>query len=163
GDLRSAGPDPSARRRGEESLARIASLSGGQLFRGSNDPGVALSDILEMSRHYYLLAFEPRELKGSGRFHKVRVKVKGKDLRLSYRSGYFERPSYESRTPLAREFEAAEMVAKAVDRGEIGLRALAVPYRAQEGTVTLPVVLELDGASLLAGREAGEMSLEIYG
>ncbi len=148
---------------GQESLARIASLSGGQFFKSTNDVDEILSDILELSRHYYLAAFEPRAAKGAGAFHKLRVRVKGKGHRVSHRSGYFEREPYAQRTPLARQFEAAELVAKGMTGGEIGVKAMAVPYRDGAGRLTLPVVLEIDGASLLQ-RAAGErLGLEIYG
>lgn len=163
GDLRMQGTDRDVRiRGGQESLSRIANLTGGRLFKDTNDVSKALSEVTEMSRHYYLLAFEPQVSRAPGQFHKLKVRVKGKGMKVSHRSGYFERQPYVEKTALTKRFEAAEIIAKGVTGGEIGLRALAVPYRTAAGQVTLPVVLEIDGSSLLARPDA-KLGLEIYG
>jgi VWFA-related protein len=163
GDVGHAGPSPRRPGNGQDSLSRIAELSGGRLFKDTNDVGVALGEILEMSRYYYLLAFEPTSTKPPGSFHKLKVRVKRKGLHIAHRSGYFERKPYDALTPLAREFEAAEIIAKGVDRGEIDVRALAIPFLTAEGVSTLSVVLDLDGPSLLGGREEATLGLEVYG
>ncbi len=165
GDLRTqqSGEDPHLRN-GQESLSQIANLTGGKLFKDTNDVGRALSEVLEMSRRYYLLAFEPRQAKGAGAFHRLKVRVKGKGMSVSHRSGYFERQPFTQHTELAKRFEAAEVIAKGVTGGEIDVRALAVPYRAPGGRITLPVVLEVDGKSLLARKGGGDtLGLEVYG
>jgi VWFA-related protein len=162
GDTRFQTREP-PRGAGHESLARIANISGGRLFKDTNDPGAALREVLEISRRYYLLAFEPQAARGPGRHHKLSVRLRKKGLRVSHRSGYFEREAFAQRPALARQFEAAEVIAKGVTGGEIGLRAMAVPYRDTAGRLTLPVVLELDGESLLKGRSGDSLALEVYG
>jgi VWFA-related protein len=162
GEVSRAGREP-ARRGGEESLQQIANLGGGRLFKKTNDVSRALAEVLELSRYYYLLAFEPARAKGPGEFHKLRVRASRKGAQVSHRSGYFERKLYAETTPLEREFEAAEVIAKGVERGEIGVRIMAVPYTSAEGTVTLPVVLEVDGPSLLGPTPSGKVGLEVFG
>lgn len=162
GDTRFRTSEP-APRSGQDSLARIANLSGGRLFKSTNDVGVALRGISAMSRRYYLLAFEPEDLAGPGRFHKLKIRLRGKRLQVSHRSGYFERKLYAEQTPLARQFEAAELIAKGTGGGAIRLSAVAVPYRAAAGRVALRVVLEAEGASLLDRPPADALGLETYG
>jgi VWFA-related protein len=161
GEVSRAGREPRARG-GEESLEQITNLGGGRLFKKTNDVETALGEVLELSRHYYLLAFEPARAKGPGAFHRLKVRATRKGVSLSHRAGYFERRPYADTTPLEREFEAAEIIAKGIDRGELGVRALAVPYRSAEGASTLPVVLELDGATLLGARPGPRLGLEVY-
>ncbi len=163
GDLAHTGPEPDRPGSGQESLSRIAELSGGRLFKDSNEVGVALGQIVEMSRYYYLLAFEPTSTKPPGSLHKLRVRVKRKGVHLACRTGYYEKKSYDALTPLAKEFEAAEIIAKGVDRGEIDVRAIAIPFLTPEGVSTLAVVLDLDGASLLAGGDPATLGLEVFG
>jgi VWFA-related protein len=150
-------------RGGEESLEQITNLGGGRLFKKTNDVNRALAEVLELSRYYYLVAFEPARAKGPGQFHKLRVRAKPKGSQVSHRSGYFERKVYEETTPLEREFEAAEVIAKGVERGEIGVRVMAVPYTSTEGAVTLPVVVEVDGASLRGAKTDEKIGLEVFG
>jgi VWFA-related protein len=162
GDARSGTAEP-VRRAGRESLTEIANLSGGRLFKDTNDLGVAFGEVLELSRRYYLLAFEPTDLRGPGRFHKLKVRIKGKGFRVSHRSGYYEKAVFAERTPLERRFEAAQVIATGVGNGELRVRSLAVPYRRTTTGVVLPVVLEVDGAALLAGQKGDTLGLEIYG
>jgi len=162
GEVSRSGKEP-RQRGGEESLEQITNLGGGRLFKKTNDVGRALAEVLELSRYYYLLAFEPARTKGPGEFHKLRIRTIRKGTQISHRAGYFERKPYAETTPLEREFEAAEIIAKGIDRGEIGVRAMAVPYRSAEGAATLPVVLELDGATLLGARTGGKIGLQVFG
>jgi VWFA-related protein len=160
GDTRQTSSEP-ARRSGTESLAEIANLSGGRLFKDTNDLGMAFAEVAELSRHYYLLAFEPAMVKGPGKFHRLKVRLKGKAGTLSHRSGYFERSPFAERTALARRFEAADLVAKGVSGGDIALSAVAVPYRSATGAATLPVVLEASPEAFAKG--GSKMGLELYG
>lgn len=163
GDTRHQAAEP-PRRSGHESLAEMANLSGGRLFKDTNDPGVALREILDMSRHYYLLAFEPQEAKGPGKFHKLKVKVRAKGVDVSHRSGYFETMPFTQRTPLARRFEAAEVLVKGIGQGQpIPLRALAVPYRRSDTGIVVSAVIEADGRSLLPDPPPPALALEAYG
>ena len=66
GDMRQTSSEP-ARRSGTDTLAEIANHSGGRLFKDTNDLGVAFSEVAELSRHYYLLAFEPALVQGPGK------------------------------------------------------------------------------------------------
>jgi VWFA-related protein len=162
GDARS-GQGEVLYRSGRESLANIATLSGGRLFKDVNDVSTIFRELSEMSRRYYVLAFEPEGALKPGRFHKLKVKVKTKGTSVSHRSGYFERGDYHARSPLARRFEAAEMIAKDAGPREIPLSVLALPYVRTGGKVAVPVVLEAGGASLLKGGPQDKLGLELYG
>ena len=150
-------------RSGRESLSEMAMLSGGRLFKDVNDVSVVFRELSEMSRHYYLLAFEPEGATRPGRFHKLKVRVKTKGAGVSHRSGYFERAEYATRSPLARRFEAAEMIAKDAGAREIPLSVLALPYVRTGGKVSVPVVLEASGAALLGSGAQDKLGLEFYG
>jgi VWFA-related protein len=162
GDARS-GQGEVLYRSGRESLSDMANMSGGRLFKDVNDVSVVFRELSEMSRRYYLLAFEPDGEPQPGRFHKLKVKVKVKSTSVSHRSGYVERPEYQTRSPLARRFEAAEMIAKDAGPREIPLSVMALPYVRTGGKVAVPVVLEASGKSLLLGGAQERLGLELYG
>ena len=147
---------------GREALSQIAVGTGGRFVRDQNDLRKALGEILETSRRYYVLAYEPEAVKGAGKFHKIKVRTLDKSLNVSHRSGWYEKAP-EPQNALAGRLAAAETVAKGLSGGEIETRVLAVPYRSVEGKVTLPVVLEIDGKSLLARGSGALLRLEVYG
>lgn len=161
GDLSELGPvRPGS---GKESLAQIAEGSGGRFITDTNNLAQALQEVLDASRYYYVLAFEPvASKKKPGELHKLKIKVKRDGLDVSHRSGY-TLPDPKLAAAPVRQLQAAEVIAKGLSGGSIGIEALAVPYRGSGGRVSLPVVLQVDGASLLGKDAKGTLAVEIYG
>ena len=148
---------------GRQSLSQMAAATGGRFIKDTNDVAGALGQILEASRRYYLLAFEPPQQKGAGRFHKLKVRVRRKGLNLSHRSGYLEATPFAERAPLVRKLEAAQAIASGVRGGAISVQALAVPYRDAKGRPVVAAVLEIDGRSLLDRPPSPSLPLEVFG
>jgi VWFA-related protein len=152
-----------APRGGRESLSQIAQGSGGLFFKDMNDLGRVFGSILDATQRYYVVAFE-LEAKGPGKFHKLKVRVKGKDRSVSTRAGYLEPDAAAAKSPARASLQAAEAIVKGISGGDIDVRVLAVPYRSAEGRVTLLVVLEVNGRALLEGHGAGgNLGLQIFG
>jgi Ca-activated chloride channel family protein len=77
---------------GENALATMAAQTGGRVFAPSLGPALdaAFSDILRDLRTQYLLGFYPKDVPaGPNRFHRIEVRVRRPDLRVSARSGYY--------------------------------------------------------------------------
>ena len=149
---------------GRESLNQIAGLTGGRVIKDSNDVAAALGELAEASRRYYVLAIEP-VAKGPGKFHRLKVRVKGRGLDVSHRTGYVEPAAAGTAAVDASvgRMQAAEAIAKGLTGGELDVRAVAVPYRDAQGRIALPVVVEVEGEGLLRGKASGDVSLEVYG
>jgi|KBSSwiStaDraftv2_1062776.scaffolds.fasta_scaffold08883_3 VWFA-related protein len=148
---------------GQGSLAELAGRSGGRFVRDSNDLAAALREVLDASRYYYVLAFEPLEAKQkAGELRKLKIKVKRAGLAVSHRAGYTLPDAKAVAAPTA-QMQAAEVIAKGLSGGALRLRAIAVPYRNPQGQSSLPVVLEIDGESLLGALSQKVLALEVYG
>lgn len=150
-------------RAGRESLMQIAHGTGGTVIMDTDDPAAELGKILDVSRRYYVLAFEPAEFKEPGRFHDLKVRLNKKEMNVSHRRGYREPDPEIKKDPRVRQVQAAESLVKGLTGGPIELRSIAVPYRDDESRRTLPVMLEVDGGTLLERQGASEMRLEMYG
>jgi Ca-activated chloride channel family protein len=77
---------------GENALATIAAATGGRVFTPAMGPDLdnAFTEIIRDLRTQYLLGFYPKDVPPSpNRFHKIEVKVKRPDLRVSARNGYY--------------------------------------------------------------------------
>ena len=48
----------------------------------------AMRSAVAAAENYYLLYYTPKAYAGDGRFHRLEVRVKGGDYRLSHRLGY---------------------------------------------------------------------------
>jgi Ca-activated chloride channel family protein len=86
--------DPGRNLGGERVLAQYASNTGGRVFEPveSNKLDRIFTEILRDLRTQYLLAYSPQNQPAeSPAFHPVKVTVRRPELRVSVRSGYYER------------------------------------------------------------------------
>lgn len=72
-----------------EGAESMAADSGGFSVKNTNDLGKGIKRIADETRSYYLLGYNPNNIARDGRFHKIDVKVAGKNLELRARKGYY--------------------------------------------------------------------------
>jgi VWFA-related protein len=147
-----------------EGLFFLADETGGALYENTNDPGVALEEMIERTAVTYLLSFQVADLPEQPELRRLRVEVDGlpRGARLIHRAAY-ERPRPWSELPLARRrAESAEALLAGEDRDHLGVQVLALPVRDGHGGWSVPVAVEVDGLSLLAGDLERTPGAEIY-
>jgi VWFA-related protein len=170
---------------GEGSLFAMAHDTGGELYRNFNDLGTAMGQMLKKTSITYVLTVQPDEVKRDGSYHKLRVELKGAAGRgadLFFRPGYYAPRPYGQRSAREKLLAAAEEVVGGGDAGSVGLAVLVAPFRRVEaptvGTASapggtagvpvpmtkayVPVMIETDGAGLLAGSQGDALPAEIY-
>jgi VWFA-related protein len=149
---------------GQDALFYIANESGGQLFTDTNDLSRKMRQMLERSEISYVLTFQAEDVPTDGSWRKLRVALKeGRGLRVVARPGWYAPRPYPELHPFERELLAADAIAISEPRDEIGLSLLAAPFRAGQSAAYVPVILEIDGPTLLAGMEAaGRVDLYAY-
>jgi VWFA-related protein len=147
---------------GRDTLALLAANTGGRFVQDANDLAAGLHEVLDATRYYYVLAFEPSDDRVTGKLRKLTVDVKREGLSVSHRAGYVLPDPAHAKDSVSWQTQAAETIAKGLTGGALLLRAVAVPYRDEKADRRLPVVLQIDGRSLTAagGRE---LKLQIYG
>ena len=115
---------------GRESLNFISAETGGRFYKDANDLKPVLDEMLEMTSRYYVLGFQPKDEKGPGTFHKVKVRLARKGVKLSHRPGYFERETGPGVPLLQRKFDAAQLVVTGLGENDLDFDALCLPFRA---------------------------------
>jgi VWFA-related protein len=159
-----AEPLPQPVGRGRDTLAQLALNTGGRFVSNSNDLQAGLASLLEASRHYYVLAFEPLDPKGKpDRVRRLKVRVRGDGLSVSHRRGYLIADPKRETSPAQAALQAAEAIAKGLSGGEVTLAAVAVPYRNAKGGLSLPVILQIDGRALIGASKSKQLGLEVFG
>jgi len=146
---------------GRESLHFMASETGGRFFKDTNDLGTVLDEVADMTSRYYILGYQPQDLRGPGRFHKLKVKVRRKGSKVSHRTGFYERTPRSAQTVLQRKFEAAQLVMMGVGTNDLSFSALCLPFPMIGERQDLGLVLQVPREELRweAGRALG---LEVY-
>ena len=164
GGLRAGNDQGGQRGDGRESLFNMAKSTGGELFENFNDLSAAMGQMLRRTGVTYVLSFQPEDVKPDGAFHKLRVELKNapRGSRVVARSGYYAPVPYKSQPPQVKLLEtASDLMSK--DSGEIASSVLAAPLAApRNGKAYVPVVIEVDGATLLAGKQDAKLPVEIY-
>jgi len=149
---------------GVDTLAALANNTGGRRILATNDFARALREVDRISRHSYVLAFQPSAAVGGGkRPRRLEVRVRGRGLAVSHRAAYVAPSiSTDGRTD-APEAAAREAIVKGLSGGGLGLEVVALPYRNRDGRLSVPTVLKIDGRSLAAGARGDRLALQVYG
>ncbi|HTG36241.1 MAG TPA: VWA domain-containing protein [Thermoanaerobaculia bacterium] len=162
GGLRAGGQQGASRADGRETLFNMAKSTGGELFENYNDLSAAMGQMLRRTGVTYVLSFQPADLKPDGSFHNLKVELKNapRGTRVVARPGYYAPVPFKSQPVQVRLLEAAsDLMSK--DSGTIATSVLAAPFGGKERAY-VPVVIEVDGATLLAGKQDPKLAVEIY-
>jgi VWFA-related protein len=164
GGLR-AGNDQGVGQKGEgrESLFNMAKSTGGELFENFNDLSSAMGQMLRRTGVTYVLSFQPTEVKPDGAYHKLRVELRNapRGSRVVARQGYYAPLPYKQQPVQAKLLEAASGLMSR-DSGEIATSVLAAPFALGGAKTYVPVVIEVDGPTLLAGKQDARLPVEVY-
>ncbi len=169
GGIRATSDQDAHNSAGEDTLFLFARDTGGELFRNTNDLSAAMASLLARTSVTYLLSFAPRDLGAAGSYHPLRVKLRdegaARGAQIVFRPGYYAPRPYLTRAPLERQLATAGLILGGAPGGRIATSVLATPLPAAStpaeaadaapGTpphrAYVPVVIEIDGAALLAG------------
>jgi hypothetical protein len=130
----------------KDAMGALASDTGGFLWENSNDLGTGLRRILRDTETYYLIAYEPTNVKRDGAFRKIEVRLPGlRDVRVRSRRGYFALDERKARpAPAAASGGGAAPSRPPSDASAVELDAALA---ASEPLAGLPVQLAADFVS----------------
>ena len=159
-DISEASGGPS----GQTSLFQMAHDTGGELFHNFNDLGDAMQRLAATTSVTYVLTFQPEGPLAAGSYHPIKVKLKNapRGARVTYKPGYYAPRPFSQEKPLERTLAAADQLMSGNAGGSISTAVLAAPFRAGGERAYVPVIVEADGATLLAGQAGRAMPAEIY-
>jgi VWFA-related protein len=142
---------------GEAVLFQMAHDTGGELYRNFNDLGAAMQQLMHKTSVTYLLTIQPAGLHADGAYHPLRVELRNapRGTRVTFRPGYYAPRPYRLQSGAERALTAADELMSGAKggAGAVAATVLAAPFRAGEKAY-VPVLIDVDGASLLAGAPA---------
>jgi VWFA-related protein len=163
GGVRASADDlRAARSQGADGLFVMANSTGGELYQNFNDLSAAMEKMLDRTSVTYVLSFQP-EVEHDGQYRKIRVELKdSRGARVVYRPGYFAPKPYGERSAMEKILATAGQVVSGQEGGPVGLAVLAAPFKLAGGKAYVPVVIEIEGAGLLAGHQGTALPAEVY-
>ena len=122
-----------------EFLRTIAENTGGRAVVHDNDPEREVPALLLESSAYYLLGFESASRSSDGAFHRIDVKVPGRDLEVRSRVGYFAPKGKAMSAAAPGPLEAA--IAGHLPKGDLPLQISAAPFADANRKSTVAIAL----------------------
>ncbi|HKI00909.1 MAG TPA: VWA domain-containing protein, partial [Thermoanaerobaculia bacterium] len=164
GGVRAGADQGTPRLGGRDSLLTMARGTGGDLYESFNDLGTAMGQMLKRTSVTYVLAIEPDKLQPEGEYHRLRVELRKplSGARLVHRPGYYLPRPYAEQAPLEKLLEAANQVMSGEESDAVAVAVLAAPFKSEGEKAYVPVLVEVGGATLLAGRQPASLPVEIY-
>jgi VWFA-related protein len=151
---------PGAARRSNESLYLVTRGTGGEVFKNSNSLDEDFRRLLRGQEVVYVLAFEGPS-SAPGKFHDLKVRLVGVPGARAYaRSGYFE-PGADT-TAVERTLTAGEIIMNQIPVADLAVHTLPTPFPRKEGPAQVPVIVEIDGPSLMRTASGNQIHSEVF-
>jgi len=136
-----------------DSMAVLASSTGGKFFHNSNDLDGGLVQIAALPPVTYALAFAPDDVKPNGSYHSLKVRVPGlHDVTVSTRPGYFAQTS-EKGSPSAKFQKLNKEVMASDTLTDVGAEVKTQVGVLGSGETALKVNVHVNGRSLAFKKE----------
>jgi len=95
----------------------IAQTTGGTTDSSANAAS-SFKKAVNAAENYYLLYYRPLNYKEDGKFKNIKVRIKGKNFKVTHRAGYFAE-KIDSSQPVARESKPVERESEPVEKETI--------------------------------------------
>jgi VWFA-related protein len=158
-----AGNDQRARTEGESSLLQMAKDTGGELYKDFNHLDDALGQLMDKTSVVYVLTVQPQGLKPDGKFHQLKVKLVNapSGAEVHARPGFYAPGGKVDETAQLRASLGQSLLGGA-EGGDLGAHLLVAPFPMAEGKAYVPVLVEIEGPSLLEGAHGDKISAQLF-
>lgn len=129
----------------EDIMAELTAGTGGRYFHNNNDLYEGFHELATLPEFYYLLGFQPQNLKLDGSFHAVKVTLAGKsgDFSIQARRGYYAPRRLEDPAELAKR-EISEALFSREEMHDIPVDLHTQFFRTGEDSATVAVLAHVD-------------------
>jgi len=150
-----------AKTKSNDGLFLITEPTGGSVFKNSNDLDANFDTLLKQQHVIYVLGFQADLTGSAGKFHDLKVKVKGtpRGTRISARAGYYE-PGPSS--ILERVLSTSEILINDIAYNDVPFSMMTAAFPEGNGRAQVPVELEIDGSKLMEGVSGNTLNGELY-
>lgn len=155
------GVDASAgiERKSNEGLHLLANATGGAVFKNSNNLASEFQRVIKAQEVVYVLGFQAPASQ-PGKPHNLKVKLVGvPGARVSHRTAYYEAGGGNV---VERSLTNAEIVLNDIPQEAIRMAALTAPFPTTSDNAQVPVILEVNGADLVAAARKNTATAEVF-
>lgn len=149
----------------QETLSSLSTDTGGKAFFDSNDFAPAFQRVQNDTAAYYEISFRSSNLARDGKFRKLTIRVKRKDVKLEYRPGYWAPADFKHSTQEDREQQLDDELASDLPATDMMVYLDAYYFQTRAGNFIVPVSLIVPGSQIpfVHGGEQDKATLDVIG
>jgi VWFA-related protein len=147
------------KRSSNEGLYLMTRPTGGEVFKNANDLSTSFKALLKQQEVVYVLGFQASG-NTPGKFHNLKLKVRTSGAKASYRTGYYEPNA--SPSGLETTLTAGEILLNDVGMDAVKTNVITAPFPVKGQNPQVPVVVEIDGKSLMAGAKGQAVNGDLF-
>jgi len=133
---------------GRETLAALATDTGGRTFYDMNDFSRAFGEVQKENSSYYLLGYSPSNLNADGRFHRIRVMVDRPGVKVQARPGYFAPKNFRQFTREDKELQLEQVMDLDTPFVDLPIVVEAAYFRQSDGKFYVVLAAKIPGSAI---------------
>ncbi len=141
----------------QDTLAGLASGTGGKTFFDSNDFAGVFDRVIKDTSAYYVLGYASTNPRMDGKLRRIKVSLRGAGLKVEHRAGYYARKDFAHSNRNDRDREMREQLLTALSATDLPVCLRTAYFRAEEeDRFHVAVAIGVPGAAVPFAREGGD-------
>jgi VWFA-related protein len=142
-------------------MALMADGTGGRFFKNNNDLDRGLRELAAVPEVYYLMGFEPQNLKPDGKYHELQVKLAAsREASIQARRGYFApTPAEVAQVGASRKLDS--LVLSESTLSELNAKVTVQPVTLDSGQSAMRLALYVDVNALKFEKRSGRNNAKL--
>ncbi|MGD1103357.1 MAG: VWA domain-containing protein, partial [Terriglobia bacterium] len=143
-----------------ETLATLATDTGGRNFYDLNDFSPAFEEVQKENSSYYLVGYSPTNTRSDGRFRHIRVEVARPGLKVQARPGYFAPKSFRQFTRAEKEIQLQQVMDLDVPFVDLPFVVETAYFRRPDKKFTVVLAAKIPGSQVAFLKKSGKHETE---
>jgi len=143
-----------------ETLATLATDTGGRTFYDLNDFTPAFAEVQKENSSYYLIGYSPTNTHSDGRFRHIRVEVNRPGLKIQARPGYFAPKNFRQFTRQDKELQLQQVMDLDVPFVDLPFVVDTAYFRRPDKKFTVVLAAKIPGSQVAFLKKSGKQETE---
>src|SRR5581483_9544152 len=138
----------------QETLVTLAADTGGKAFLDTNDFQPAFTKVQEDTAMYYVLGYTSTNVSKDGKYRRIQVSVKRKDVKIDFRRGYYAEADFQHQTKETREQQLMDQLTSDLPSTDIPVYLSTGYFRLADTRYFVPVSLVVPATAIPFTRDS---------
>ena len=147
----------------QETLTTLASDTGGTAFLDSNDFGEAFGKVTKDISSYYILGYASTNPDKDGRYRRITVRLKNRDVKVEAREGYYADRDFTHTAKGDREVQLQEQLTMQIPATDVPLFLTTGWFRVSSDRFYVPVSISVPGSAIPPPKGQEKVTLDVAG